>query len=810
MFTQRTAASGRTIPVSRQAASRSRDFNDKKDAASVIFGRDRLRRALLALVFAAPLWAQSPAGTFESAVAPVLQKSCYACHNAQLASGGLNLKSLATAAVAANRDDWETVADRVRAGEMPPPGVPKPAGLDGLAAFLDREFERLDRNTKPDPGRITARRMNRAEYRNTVRDLLGIDFQTAYEFPVDDSGDGFDNLGAVLSLSPLHAEKYLSAAERLAARALGLSKLPPKPLSASYADDEHYSEVVGFTGTNGSAKRVGNSFIEVTHRVDYDGDYVIIAGLAGNRGPEGKPVTMGWWMDGKLLYSEEIQTTPPKTVYFAPYEKREFKVFLPEGVHRFRLGFMNDEAGARQSKEKAFDPKTNKYPQMIGFLGPERPAADATGRKRILLCDPASGAGCAERIVSTLARRAFRRPVTKAEVAALMNLVEAARKEGLDAEHAIATALEAILVSPDFLFRVERDPAGAAGQVRRVTDVEMASRLSYFLWSSMPDDELLALAEAGKLSAPQTLEAQVKRMLADPKSEALSDNFAGQWLETRNLESVTPDPDKFPDWSAELKEGMRSETRMFFDHILRENRPIAEFLNARYTFLNEAMAKFYGIGGVTGPEFRRVELTDNRRGGVLGHAGVLAVSSYPTRTSVVLRGKYILDNILGTPPPAPPADVPPIDEEAVGTSVSLRQQMEKHRSDATCASCHAKMDPLGFALENYDAIGKWRTMDGKFPVDSTGTLPDGSSFSGPAEMRESLTRKLPQFAECLVRKMLTYALGRGIEAGDRRTVAAIAKNWSAREYRLQELVYEIVKSAPFQSRRAEPAKENAR
>jgi mono/diheme cytochrome c family protein len=766
----------------------------------------RILALSLFFALAVQVHAQGNAATFETVVIPVLRSTCYSCHNEQVASGGLNLKALG--AVAENREDWEMVLGKLKAGEMPPPPVPKPAGLDAMVSYLEREFERLDRNTQADPGRITARHLNRTEYRNTIRDLLGVDFQTAHEFPVDDSGDGFDNLGDVLSLSPLLAEKYLAAAERISTRALGLVKLPARPVSASYADDDNYTEGASFTGTNGSAHRAGTSFIEVTHRVEFDGDYVIQAGLAGQRGADGKPVRLGFWMDGKLLHSEEVQTTPPNTVYFGAYEKKEFRVFLPEGVHSFRLGFMNDAIGAGMPKDKALNPRFNKYPQLIAFLGPESPAEAPSSRTQILICDPHSGPECVQQILATLAHRAFRRPVKPAEVGALLNLVAATQKEGLSLEEGIQTAVEAILVSPDFLFRIERDPEPTnPARIHRVTDGELASRLSYFLWSSMPDDQLLNLGDTGKLSGTTALDAQIKRMLADPRSQALSENFAGQWLELRNLDAMKPDPDKFPEWNPELKEAMRTETSLFFDSILRENRPISEFLNARYTFLNETLAKFYGIEGVTGPEFRRVELSAGQRGGILGQASVMTVSSYPSRTSVVLRGKYLLENILGSPPPPPPANVPPLDEAATGATLSLRQQMEQHRADPTCASCHSKMDPLGFALEHYDAIGKWRTMDGKFPVDPSGILPDGTTFAGPAEMREALAGKLPQFAECLVRKMMVYALGRGIEPYDRPAIAEIMSHWEADGYRFQSLIFEIAHSLPFQSRRGDAAKE---
>ncbi|MEO5926238.1 MAG: DUF1592 domain-containing protein [Bryobacteraceae bacterium] len=753
------------------------------------------------LVTTALMRSQTPA-TFETAVLPVIQKTCLPCHSDQLSSAGVNFQGFRTAAsIQSNREQWDTVLRKLKTGEMPPAGVPKPSGLPGMVTFLESEFARLDANVKPDPGRITARHLTRVEYRNTIRDLLGVDFQTTLEFPVDDSGDGFDNLGDILSVSPLLAERYLAAAERITERALGLTKLPAIPLDASYADDDHYEEVVSFTGSAGAVHHVGPSFVEVTHRVEYDGNYVVVVGLTGQRPGEPKPVNMGLWMDGKLLYSLEIPAGKPQTVYFGPFEKREIKVFLPEGLHTFRLGFANDVDLQNVPVESRYNIRLNKFPQFIQFLGPEKPAEEVASRKKILICDLKTGPACTERILSTLAHRAFRRPVTKTEVASLMKIVNVAKKEGLNDERALQLAMQAILVSPDFLFRLERDPVG--GQVHTISSVEMASRLSYFLWSSMPDDELLAVAEAGKLSNQKTLDEQVRRLMADPRSAALADNFAGQWLEIRNLDSMKPDPDKFPDWSAELRDDMRTETRMFFDYILRQNRPVVEFIDARYTFLNEPLARYYGVEGVKGPDFRKVELTDGRRGGVLSQASVLAVSSYPSRTSVVLRGKYILENILGSPPPPPPPNVPPLDEDAVGTSLSLRQQMEKHRENPACAVCHSKMDPLGFALENYDVIGKWRTMDGKFPVDSTGTLADGTKFEGPAEMRRVLTSKLPQFAECVAGKMMIYSLGRGLKQSDNRTLAQMTRNWEAKGFAFQDLIFEIVHSLPFQSRRGE-------
>ena len=693
------------------------------------------------------LLSAQPEPTFETAVQPVLHNTCAPCHNAQMASGGLDLSQFEHAAtLAGNRAAWQAILARVKAGEMPPPPAQKPAGMAAMIAFLEDRLSGANDRSPIDPGHVVARHLTRSEYRNTIRDLLGVDFQTSQEFPVDDSGEGFDNLGSVLTVSPLLAEKYLSAAEGISARALGLVKLP-KAITHSYADDANYNEGAPLTGNSGSAHRAGTSFIEVSHRIEYDGEYVIQAGLVGERGAEGKPVQLGFWMDGALLHSEEVQTTPPKSVYFTPFEMKEFRVFLPEGLHQFRLGFANDPVGAAMPANLRFKAKSNKYPQFVGFLGPYAPAQPLSSRQKILICDPASGTACVERIVTNVAHRAWRRPVGKEEIAPLMRLVSSTVQQGLSLEDGIQTAIEAILVSPQFLFRIERDPDPSnAARIHRVSDVELASRLSYFLWSSMPDDELLSVAEQGRLSRPEVLEAQTRRMIADPRSSALSANFAGQWLELRNLDSIQPDPKKFPDWTPELKEAMRTESRMFFDAVFRENRPASDFLDARYTFLNELLARFYGIDGVSGPEFRRVELSTEQRGGVLGQAAVLAVSSYPSRTSVVLRGKYVLENILGSPPPPQPANVPSIDDGTIGATLSVRQRMEQHRSDPICASCHSKMDPIGFGLENYDAIGKWRDAEGKFPVDSSGTLPDGTVFANPAQMRKVLATHLPQFA----------------------------------------------------------------
>jgi hypothetical protein len=703
--------------------------------------------------------------------------------------------------VVQHREQWQKILRRVEAGQMPPSGVvakPSDAALRAFTNAIHAELDRADAAVKPDPGRVTARRLNRNEYSNTIRDLLGVEFHAEKYFPTDDSGDGFDNIGEILTVSPVLMEKYLSAAERIARWAIS-TELPPKPIVDEYHQRDR------------KLRRVDPSTVEAIHRVEYAGDYTVRFGLPGERAPDGKPVTLNLWMDGKPLASRQIETKPSGLVYFNPYSEEEVKVYLPVGDHVFRAGFTNDDFVKTVAPGDLYNDKKNKFLNSIVFIGPFASTLEKESRKRVLICNPESGRACVERILSTLARRAYRRPVTARETASLMRFVDMAKADGHSTEQGIQLAIQALLVSPNFLFRIEHDAKPTdPGQTHPISEMELASRLSYFLWSSMPDDPLLQLAESGKLRAPGTLRREIARMLADPRAAALASNFAGQWLETRNLDVVEPDPKRFPEWNGELRDAMKTETTMFFEHILKENRPVAEFLDANYTFLNERLAKFYGVEGVTGPEFRRVELTRqaaDQRGGVLSQAGVLTVSSYASRTSPVIRGKYVLSNILGTPPPPPPPDVPNLDETSIGRDASIRQQLEKHRENAICASCHSRMDPLGFGLENYDAIGRWRTKDGNFSVDASGTLPDGKTFSSPKEMRAILTSQLPQFSRTLIEKMMTYALGRGLKNYDRLTVDSIQRTLSADGYRFQTLIEQIVASLPFQSRRGEEVAE---
>ncbi|MEO5922324.1 MAG: DUF1592 domain-containing protein [Bryobacteraceae bacterium] len=755
-------------------------------------------------VLLAGLWvpsapAEEPA-TFDQSVRPLLDGTCAGCHSAKLASGGLNVAALTADSLDKNPDLWRRLLRRVRAGEMPPPGIPKPpaAQLNTLVSFVQAKLDGIQSSLGPDPGRVTVHRLNRNEYTNTVRDLLAVDFRADKNFPSDDSSGGFDNMSDVLTVSPVLMGQYLQAAQTIAARAIGADPFP-KAFEVEYAfkDDR--------------VRRVNRSTIEATHRVEFDAEYDMRFALQGER-KEGEPVLFGFWMDGKLLHSMMVDTKPSGLVYFNPYSEAKFRIYLPAGDHVFRAGFINDKVVDTLDARALYDRNKNKFVDSIVFTGPFAAAVEKPSRKKLLTCDPASGQPCVERILSTLARRAYRRPVSARDVAGLVHFVDLARQEGQTVEQGLQLAIQAMLVSPNFLFRVERDanPRDPAA-IHPVTDFELASRLSYFLWSSLPDDTLLDLAQTGKLHDNAVLDQQVQRMLADERSAAFAANFAGQWLETRNLDFVKPDPKKFPDWDPDLRDAMKEETRLFFENVLRQNRPISDFLSADYTFLNERLAKHYGLAGVTGPEFQRVTLNTDQRGGILSQAGVLTVSSYPNRTSVVIRGKYVLTNILGTPPPPPPPDVPALDESAVGVNASLRDQMQRHRADPICASCHSKMDPLGFGLENYDAIGRWRTKDGNFPVDSSGVLPNGKTFATPGEMRAVLNSQMPEFSRALIERMFTYALGRGVKGFDEPTLEKVQSTVAADGYRFQAIIKEIVHSLPFTARRGEAvAKQEAR
>jgi hypothetical protein len=732
-----------------------------------------------AIAFSAPT---TP--SFKTAVQDFVARKCIACHGGANPSAGLNLAARSAADFATkDRDVWERVVTRVKTGEMPPKPLPrlKPAELDAFTGYVEREYARIDRAARPDPGRVTARRLNRYEYNSTIRDLLGVTFRPADDFPADDAGYGFDNIGDVLSVSPVLMEKYLAAAEQIARKAIAADPLP-KPTLEKYKSSPEW--------TNPSQ-------VEVTHRFASEGDFEIKPGIAGYTSPfkaDSTVVhTVSVFVDGKLAGSNRTDTDPDRR------RVNETRVHVTPGRHTLRIVVTPD----------ACDLKPQLRVDNLEVRGPYNPVPPPPpeSHRRIFACGHANGKheqSCSRAILAPLLRRAFRRVVTPADVAKYERFIEMARREGDSFEQGVRVALQAVLVSPEFLFRIERDPRpNDPKTARRLTPFELATRLSYFLWSSLPDDELLEAAESGRLAQPAVLTAQVRRMLRDPKAFALVENFGGQWLELRNLESIQKDPVKFPEFDKELRAAMQRETQMFFDSIVREDRSILDFLSAKYTYLNGRLARFYGIAGVDGPEFRRVELAGNQRMGILTQASVLTISSYPTRTSPVIRGKYILENILNAPPPPPPPDVPNLDESKVGSTASLRQQLEKHRSNAICASCHSKMDPLGFGLENYDAIGRWRTNEGSIPIDASGTLPNGRPFSSPAEMMSMLVESRDSLARCLTEKLLTYALGRGLERYDRPAIQSISRRVAQHGYKFSGLVLEIVNSMPFQMRRGD-------
>jgi mono/diheme cytochrome c family protein/PAS domain-containing protein len=813
-------------------------------------------RFLCIFLAALPLTAATPINqaAFDQTVQPFLAKNCIGCHNAKLKTSDLDLQSFKTVeSVADANPAWTKILQKIRSGEMPPKGMPRPdpTQITQVAKWIENEFDREDKLIKPDPGRITARRLNRSEYNNTVRDLLGVDFHPADDFPQDDSAYGFDDIAEVLSLSPVLMEKYMVAAEKIAHIAL-FGPPPMKPLVER--DQPPYRDYELSQKPESDYDLTGLSMpqsLHWMHRFPVEGEYLIRIVPEGRRPTGSEPIEMGVWLDGKLVKTLSVDAPIEGNTQDLFGQAREFRMRIPAGEHWIAGSVLHiyeglpksyggpnpssrpeppvpdisrflkippdatPEQAAKLRKDAQLKiallraPANRSYIHYIEVMGPYNQALGASEEslRKIYVCGSPStkpAPGCDRKIVANLARQAFRRPVTQQDIEPYVKLVALTQQQGGTFANGIETALVALLVSPDFLFRIEKDrPAQktAKTDAEPVTQYELASRLSYFLWSSMPDNDLLRAADLGTLRKPEVLEAQVRRMLKDPRSNALIENFAGQWLELRRLESVTPDRDKFPQFEEYLRISMRRESDLFFQSIMRDDRSILDLIDGRYTFLNQRLAEFYGIPNVKGPEFRKVDLTGTHRGGILTQASVLTVSSYATRTSPVLRGKWVLENLLNAPPPPPPANVPPLEEAKAGTSASLRQVMEAHRANALCASCHSKMDPLGFGLENFNAIGEWRDKDGKFPIDSSGVLPDGRTFQGPDELKTILRANKDAFAECMTEKMLTYALGRGVERFDRPAEKEITARLAANDYRFSTLVMGIVESMPFQMRR---------
>ncbi len=737
-------------------------------------------------------------------VMPVLREYCWDCHGDTEAKGGVNFDAHTNLmAVLRDRGTWERVIQTVRSGEMPPKkrkAQPNAEVRTNLVGWIERTLFPID-PSRPDPGRVTLRRLNRVEYNNTVRDLFGVDFQPADDFPQDDVGYGFDNIGDVLSMPPILLEKYLNAAEAILDRAIVTGPLSPK--ARRYTP----SQIQGHVGSGALATLSAQGEMFVDYEAPVPGDYVFKVQAYGDQAGDQK-VQMALRADGRDLETIEVRRSRgnPKL--------HEHRLVLQPGKHRLSAAFLNDfyrqtELLKTNSQGKTYTEKKiedrNLQVEFIEVTGPFSeavPPLHAMHRKVFFKAPgPQTTNQVAREILRRVTDRAYRRSATTAELDGLMRLFGQARESGDGFEASVKQALMAVLVSPHFLFRgeIQSNPDNPH-ETHRVSEYALASRLSYFLWSTMPDDELLRLAGQGRLR--RNLAGQVKRMLNDPKSRALVDNFAGQWLQLRTLDIVSPDEKLFPGFDASLRSALRQETESLFEHVLRKDRPITEFLTADYTFVNEPLARHYGIVGVHGPDFVRVSLKGTGRSGVLTHGSVLTLTSNPNRTSPVKRGKWILENILASPPPPPPPGVPAL--ESKETHGTLRQRMDAHRDNAMCASCHAKMDPLGFAFEHFDAVGRFREKDGDEVVDTRGELVSGERFADHVELSRVLSdSRQADFVRCVSEKMLTYALGRGLEYYDRPALAAMNVQLMKKGLRFSALIQAVVDSVPFQYRRGD-------
>ncbi len=748
-----------------------------------------------------------------------LDRYCAQCHNQNLKSGGLNLVQADPAKLTAESELWEKVVRKVRTGVMPPPNLPQPSGTDRLAVLKSLESS-LDAASasRINPGRTdTLRRLNRTEYQNAIRDLLALDIDAASLLPADESGHGYDNVN-VGDLSPTLLNRYISAAQKISRAAVGTQAALQNDTIRLAADLTQEDHLPGLPlGTRGG--------VSTTFTFAQDGEYDIqislmrdLAGvISGLR--DGRTHEMLLLIDRAPVHTFVISRA---ALGSETLNEKILKARIPVkgGPHRIAITFVKEGSSLGETPRLPTEARFNdrRYPRtapavdqisITGPYGPQGPG-DTPSRRRLFVCRPTQAQQeepCATRILSTLMRRAYRRPVTAADVAGPLAFYRQGRAEG-DFDHALTLAVTAVLTNPRFLFRVESDPATVpAGGVYRLSDLDLASRLSFFLWSSIPDDELLAVAEQGRLSLPGELERQTRRLLADRRSANLATNFAGQWLRLRNIDSVIPSGNLFRDFDDNLRQAFRQETELFFDSIVREDRSALTLLKSDYTFLNERLAKHYGIAGVYGSHFRRVRLEPgSQRGGLLRQGSVLSVTSYATRTSPVLRGVLILKNMIGAPPPAPPPDVPALDESTLAANLPMRQRLAAHRGNPVCASCHRTIDPVGFALENFDAIGHWRDLEVEDqPVDASGAVPGDREFQGVSGLEDALLRHPDLFATTLTENLLTFALGRGIEYSDAPALRKIVNTSEKDGYRFSSLILGIVRSAPFQFRRSENA-----
>ena len=826
-----------------------------------------MRRTLLAsaIVFVAVAWASvvaqrppaqqpvpaSELGFFSGGSQQALLKQyCITCHNEQLKTGGLALDTLVRNRVEADPETWEKVVRKVRAGLMPPAGAKRPprGDLDALATAIEGTIDHFAAND-PNPGRTPLHRMNRVEYANAIRDLLSLEVDSSTLLPADDSSHGFDNIADVLGVSPSLLERYVSAAAKISRLAVGERDAAPAQVTYTVKGDLSQNQTLEGQplGTRGGTT--------VRHNFPVDGEYLIKLSLLKlsfgqvfGEGAEGEELEVT--LNGqrvKLFKLDEVPmffmreapgSHPPKPQPTDPIEERvkmtpdirlEFRVKVKAGPQTIGVAFLQKSYAANEDLVRR--PSSSTYDVFIGMqygyttaphlsrvviTGPYNPTGlgDTPSRRRVFVCHPRSAAEetpCARQILSMLVRRAFRRAPTDADLESVLGFYQQERKSTGNFEAGIEMALRRILADPEFIFRFEPAPAGAAPKwPYQIRDTELASRLSFFLWSSLPDDELLKLGIEGKLHEPAVLEQQTRRMLADPKARALVSNFANQWLYLRELKNANPDVTVFPDFDDNLRQAFQRETEMLFDSIIRENRSVLDLLDADYTFVNERLAKHYGIPNVYGPDFRRVPVPNDSRRGLLGHGSLLLVTSNANRTSPVIRGKWILENLLGSQAPLPPPDVPPLEEKPTATARSVRERIEQHRANPACAGCHKIMDPIGLALENFDAIGRWRTMDEGVAIDASAQLVDGTTIDGPASLRKALLSRQDAFVASLTEKLLMYGVGRETKYYDMPAVRAVMRDAAKNRYRFSDLVMGIVRSGPFQMRAVDADSSRAR
>jgi hypothetical protein len=758
-------------------------------------------RHIFPVLVSTALWlvpASSGAADFQKDIQPLLKNYCYGCHNATKKKGGVILDAFTSAdAAAKDPKTWDAVLDNLRTSTMPPDDTDKQPTIEErekLIKWVEDAVFAVDPD-HPDPGRVTVRRLNRIEYGNTVRDLVGVKFDAGADFPSDDSGYGFDNIGDVLSLPPVLFERYLAAAEKVMSAAILNDHTPrsqPMPvnlLTMTGGPDK---------GNTDNARRLDDREATVKFETTTAGQHTIRVDLQSAKASN-EAAKVEIKVDGMAVKTIALSGDRDRT------ETQKIPVPISAtGKHTLAFRVVN---WLPQPEMKDGKPRNrNATLKRLDVLTP--PQVPKAPESQLKLFAPGQGQpsldAAARAVISTFATRAFRRPLLPQEMARFMAIYAQALKKGANFEQGVQTALTAVLVSPNFLFRCEFQPEpDSPKSTHNISEYALASRLSYFLWSTMPDDELRNHAVSGTLR--KNLDAQIRRMLRDPRAQALTDNFAGQWLQTRNLAAAAPDPKTFPEWGKGLASAMERETEMLFEYILREDRPVTDLLGADYTFVNERLAKLYDIPGVEGDAFVKVKVPAARPGGILGHGSFLTLTSNPTRTSPVKRGKFVLENILGTPPPPPPPDVPDLnDPKRAELKGTLRQRMELHRKEPLCAGCHARMDDIGFALEHFNGIGEWRDKDGAAGIETAGQLVSGEKFKDATELRDVLlNKKRNDFLRCVTEKMLTYALGRGVEYYDRPTVEKIVKNVDKDGAKFSVLVTEIIKSVPFQMRRGE-------